>query len=278
MNNTLGNALQKAYLSKFVWKGEKRKEGNKYVQDSKLMIDMTEEELQDCYNQCHLMLYNEDPKNLGRYYVLEEIEEQINKCNVELLLRYYEKNSIPRTTLNLNLRKMKANTPEIEDWSTVAISNVTDGLPPEFRNISIEDVFDGCIYCLEAFDKSHLTMNFITKMGLWFTKAEETELKGETNSNVERVRVAKERLHLPQKLFLRFSEKGLSYHEMRAILMLPKKQRYDAMTTEQLTVLRDKILPRLQRQIDWHISGWKNLMKQIKMVAEEKGFTINDPN
>ena len=33
-------------------------------------------------------------------------------------------------------------------------------------------------------------------MGLWFTKAEENELKGYGNSNADRLRMAKERLHL----------------------------------------------------------------------------------
>ena len=42
------------------------------------------------------------------------------------------------------------------------------------------------------------------------------------NSNAERLKIAKEKLHLPEKLNLKFSEKGLSYHEMRAILILPK--------------------------------------------------------
>lgn len=119
-------------------------------------------------------------------------------------------------------------------------------------------------------------MTFITKMGLWFTKAEESELKGETNSNAERLRIAKERLHLPAKLILKFSEKGLSFHEMRAILTLPKKQLYSNMTTEQLVSLRDKILPRLQKEIDGHIYSWKRLMKQIELVAVNKGIDLDD--
>lgn len=124
-----------------------------------------------------------------------------------------------------------------------------------------------------AFNKQHLTMTFITKMGLWFTKAEENELKG--NSNADRLRIAKEKLHLPEKLNLKFSEKGLSYHEMRAILILPKKQKYSDMTTEQLTTLRNKVLLRFQREVDGHIYSWRKLQKQIELVARNRGIVLN---
>ena len=50
MNNVLGDALQKAMNSKkndfstFIWKGEKRKEGDKYVQESEKIMDMNPKE------------------------------------------------------------------------------------------------------------------------------------------------------------------------------------------------------------------------------------------
>ena len=113
-------------------------------------------------------------------------------------------------------------------------------------------------------------------MGLWFTKSEENELKGPNNSNTERLKTAKERLHLPSKLVLRFSEKGLSYHEMRAMLTLPKKQKYSDMTTEQLLTLRNKVLLRLSREVDSHIFSWNRLKRQIEMVAKSKGINLND--
>ena len=111
-------------------------------------------------------------------------------------------------------------------------------------------------------------------MGLWFTKAEECEFKGLANNNIEKLRLAKERLHLPSSLVLRLSEKGLSYHEMRAMLVLPKKQKYADMSTEQLLTLRNKILLRLQREIDSHIFSWNRLKKQLELVALDKGINL----
>ena len=288
MNNVLGDALQKAIDAKkndysgFVWKGEKRKEGDKYVQESEKIMDMSPERLKECWKHCEKMLRNDDPKHLGRYNVLEEVTSQINKCNIELLLRYFENvyqkrentTSTKRFSLMVSLRQLMSNNTEISDWSIVPISHISENLPDEFRDISIEDVLNGCIDQLGAFNKQHLTMTFITKMGLWFTKAEENELK--CNSNTERLKLAKERLHLPTKLILRFSEKGLSYHEMRAMLTLPKKQKYSDMTTEQLVTLRNKVLLRLSREIDGHIYSWKRLQKQIELVAKSKGIELND--
>lgn len=288
MNTVLGNALQKALDEKnfpsFVWKGVKRKEGKKYVQDSVKIMDMSKEELAKAYRHCLKMLNNDNPKHLGRFNVLEEVNEQINKCNVELLLRYYEnsykrderRGPVSRVTLNMDLRKLKANNMEIEDWTKVPVTEITDDLPEEFHKVNISDLSDGCIYYLGAFNKAHLTMTFIAKFGLWFTKAEENELRGETNSNIERIKIAKSKLHLPEDLVLKFNEKGLSYHEMRSMLALPKKQRYCDMTTEQLVTLRDKVLPRFLREVDNHIANWKRLMKQIELVAKSKGIDINE--
>lgn len=296
MNNVLGDALQKAMNSKkndfssFIWKGEKRKEGDKYVQESEKIMDMDEKRLKECWNHCEKMLRNDDPKHLGRYNVLEEINKEIEKCNVELFLRYLENkylvrdnyNPTPRFKMMIAIKEfIKNSNEEAEsrginlDWKTLSVNHLRDGnFPTEFQDVNISDALEGCIDQLGAFNKQHLTMTFITKMGLWFTKSEENELKG--NSNMEKLKSAKERLNLPSKLVLRFSEKGLSYHEMRAILTLPKKQKYSDMTTEQLVTLRNKVLLRLSKEIDSHIYSWKRLQKQIELVAKSKGINLND--
>ena len=286
--STVGDALQKALdnkkndYSNFIWKGEKRKEGKKFVQESERMIDMSPERLKECWQRCEIMLHNDDPKSLGRYNVLDEVTEQINKCNVELLLRYFENTYQPREntvatkrfSLMVSIRQLMSNNPEIQDWTGISISKIGENIPDEFKDININDVLDGCIDNLGSFQKQHLTMTFITKTGLWFTKAEEAEFK--CANNIERLKLAKERLHLPAELVLRLNEKGLSFKEMRAILTLPKKQKYSDMTTDQLVTLRNKVLLRLSREIDSHIYSWKRLQKQIELVAKSKGINLND--
>ena len=198
------------------------------------------------------------------------------------MLRYFEnsymrnnRQETRREDLYLILRELKNNNPQIEDWSNLPLSKFTSNLPSEFNKVSVDDTVDACLDYLGSLDKSHLTMTFIAKMGLWFTKAEEIELKA--GSNLERLKLAKEKLHLPQRLNLRFSDKGLSYHEMKAMLSLPKRQRYKDMTNEQLSVLRNKILPRYQKEIDTHIYNWNTLKKQIEIVAKQREFTLVKP-
>lgn len=296
MTTVLGDALNKALETKkndyssFIWKGEKKRDAKEYSQDEEKIIDMTPERLKECYNHCKKMLHNDDPKHLGRYNVLEEVSEQINKCNVELFLRYLENSylrrenyiPIPRFKMMLAIRDFISNSEQeaekegIElNWNEISINNLNGGdFPAEFLSVNISDALDGCIDNLGTFNKQRLTMTFITKMGLWFTKSEENELKGA--SNIERLKIAKDKLHLPDKLNLRISEKGLSYHEMRSMLILPKKQKYSDMTTEQLVTLRNKVLLRYQREVDSHIYSWKKLQKQLELVARHKGINLND--
>lgn len=295
-NNVLGDALQKAFdakrndYSSFVWKGEKKKVGDKYVQNSEKISEMTPERLKECWKHCEKMLKSDDPKHLGRYNVLDEINDNINRCNVELFLRYLENSYMkrehyiptPRFKLMIAVKEFILNSErEAEskgmtlDWKKISINYLNgEEFPPEFQSINIADVLDGCIDKLGAFNKQHLTMTFITKMGLWFNKAEENEFKGISNS--DRLKIVKDKLHLPTKLILKFNEKGLSYHEMRAMLTLPKKQKYSDMTTEQLLTLRNKVLLRLSREIDGHIFSWRRLQKQIELVAKSKGIDLND--
>lgn len=296
MTTVLGDALNKALETKkndyssFIWKGEKKRDAKEYSQDEEKIIDMTPERLKECYNHCKKMLHNDDPKHLGRYNVLEEVSEQINKCNVELFLRYLENSYLrrenyiptPRFKMMLAIRDFISNSEQeaekegIElNWNEISINNLNGGdFPAEFLSVNISDALDGCIDNLGTFNKQRLTMTFITKMGLWFTKSEENELKGA--SNIERLKIAKDKLHLPDKLNLRISEKGLSYHEMRSMLILPKKQKYSDMTTEQLVTLRNKVLLRYQREVDSHIYSWKKLQKQLELVARHKGINLND--
>ena len=298
MSTVIADALQKALDNKkndystFIWKGEKVKEGNVYVQKSEKINEMSPERLKECWQHCEKMLRNDDPKHLGRYNVLSEVIKEINKCNVELFLRYLENKYLirenyiptPRYKMNLAIREFIYNSEQEAEkngitlnWNNLSVNYLgKEEFPPEFADISIANALEGSIDNLGVFNKQHLTMTFLTKMGLWFTKAEENELKTGNNSNIERLRLAKEKLHLPAKLVLRFSEKGLSYHEMRAMLTLPKKQKYSDMTTEQLVTLRNKVLLRLSKEIDGHIFSWNRLKKQIELIARVKNVDLHD--
>lgn len=288
--SAIKEALEKAYKEKkdnyintLEWKGEKTYDENKnVVQNSKLLIDMDKEELQKCLDHCNKMLYSTNPKHFGRYKVLEEINKQINNCNVELFLRYCEnsymndpnREDVKRRDLWITLRQLMQKYPEIEDWSKIPMSKVAEYTPSEFKDLTVTDVLNGCIDYLGALDKSHLTLSFILRMGVWLTKAEEKEFSGIPKP--ERLEMIKSKLKLPASANIKYSDKGLSLQELKSIISLPKKQKYSDMTTDQLKVLRNKILMRLQNTIDSHIFNWKRLINQILLVAKHKNITLDD--
>ena len=75
-------------INSFIWKGEKREVDGKFVQDEKRLVDCTLEELQRNYDYCKQMLYNENKQKPGRYVLISIIDDQIQRCNCELFLRW----------------------------------------------------------------------------------------------------------------------------------------------------------------------------------------------
>ena len=91
MNTILGDALNEALkqkktdYSEFKWKGPKVRNGDKYTQESVRLIDATPAQLISYYQHCEKMLYNEDPKNLGRYNVFEQVKEEMHSVILNYL-------------------------------------------------------------------------------------------------------------------------------------------------------------------------------------------------
>lgn len=297
METVLGEALKAAYSSKnndiksFIWKGPKKEVAGMKVQTEIKLIDATPEQLQEFYAHCISMLYSKDKTNPGRFTLKDIVNEQISKCNTELFLRWMENKYQPETTRAkypryLIFKDIKAlldnniDTFPKEQWATTAISAVMDHVPEEFRDVTIENVLDGCLYRLGIFDRRHLSLNFITKLGVWFTPAEIKDLtiKDEsTGKNRDRLDVIKERLRLTPSTNIRVNNKGLSYTELRAMLTL-KSKIYSDLTTDQLVSLRNKVLFRFEDEIDYHISQWQERLRQIKLVAEERGISLETNN
>ena len=167
-----------------------------------------------------------------------------------------------------------------DQWKIAKVSEAMDNIPEEFRDVTIENVLDGCLDTLGTFDKRHLSLNFLTKLGVWFTPAELKDLtvKDEvTGKNKDRIKVIIERLRLNPNTQIKVSSKGLSYAELRSMLTL-KVKKYSDLTTEQLLTLRNKVLFRFENEIDYHISQWEERIKQLEMVANSKGFSLLSKN
>ena len=273
-------------IKSFVWKLAKKSDR---TQEEILLVDATSEQLNSFYNHCLSMLYSKDKNNPGRYTLLDLIKEQKKKCTVELFLRQLDRGTIteggepyPRNLWLQDVRAYMAQHRDvfpIGELNTIPVSQLVGGLKPEYRRITIEEAIDGCLDQLGVINTKHITFNFILNMGIFFTPAELHELE-EKDSNGKirsRLEVLKERLRINPAVRLSVKPSGLNYSEFRAMVQL-KSTKYSLLSTDQLTILEKKILPRLEKEIDYHISQWNERIDQIRKVAEYKGITLEEPD
>ena len=271
-------------VKSFVWKLARNKQTGE--QEEIKLIDATEEQLKQFYNHCNSMLYSTDKFNPGRYTLLSVIEEQRRKCNVEIFLRKLESGSIcannqpyPRHLYIQDIRSFM-NTHKSEfpanELKNISIAACTGGLPREFERISIEEVLDGGLDQLGFLDNKHITFSFILNMGVYLTPSEmkefdEKDKDGNTRSKLE---VIKERLNIKSTVRLTVKPTGLNFNELRAMVTL-KPKKYSELTTDQLTVLRNKVLFRLENEVMYHIEQWEERLNQIKKVAAHRNISLD---
>lgn len=291
----LGDKLTEAFETKandvnsFIWLGPKRKTSAGLVQDEIKLMEASGEQLQQFYDQCASMLYNKDKVTPGRYELLKLIGEQRQKCNTELFLRWLENKYQPNTPdvrkpyprflylqdINTCLRQNEDALPRSE-YKTTPINVITKGIPEEFRDITISNVLEGCADSLGVFDRSHLSRKFILQLGVWLTSKELADLteKDAQGKVRDRLEVIKERHGLKSNVPLRSDHRGLHYSELRAMLNLKSNKKYSELTTEQLCILRDKVLFRFEEKVEFHITQWKERMRQLELVAEAKDVPL----
>ena len=273
-------------MENFIWKFPKKEVNGKVVQEEIKLLDATPEQLRTFYNHCQSMLYNTDSKrNPGRYHLKEIVNEQRHKCNVELYIRYVEgkyknvnnRKAYPRYLYLQDLKTLLSNHGiSSSDYKNITVEGVMSSVPEEFRDVTVADVVDGCLDILGFFDRSHISLNFIADLGLWPTKLEKKELEEidpKTGKNRDWITVIKERHNLREELALKVTPIGLTYSELRAMFNL-KSKKYSELTTDQLILLRNKVLFRFEQKIDLHISQWEDRIRQIKLVAEARGIDL----
>ena len=279
----LGDKLQEALdikkedINSYVWKGP-RING---VQEEFKLIAADYDTLKKWYNRCITMLNNTDVHTPGRLVLVNIIDDQIARCRAELLMRWLRKEKQYTNIKCLqDLRQIIANNKEIltpETIKTYPICEVMSGLPIEFQTVSVGKVLDACMDLLGVFDCSHVTRNFIVKMGLWFTPQElQNELcqrDPNTGKPRNRLEVVREILKVDPAIRLRISETGLTFNEFKAIFNI-QKDKYSSYSSEQLNVLANKILYRLQNQCEEQAKQWQDKANEIAKVANIKGWDV----
>lgn len=280
-------------VESYVWKGPKEIVDGEKVQEEIRLMDATEAQLNRFYKHCKSMLYSEDKNNPGRFPLLQIIKAQREKCNAELFLRFLEnsytpdgyenknRSKISRFTYLQSIRECLANNKEAlpnSMWKTTPIIVITSGVPEEFETLSIDTVLSACLDALGVFDRKHITLNFLAKFGVWFTQQEMKDLTEYTKDGEirNRIDVIKERLNIKPSIKLHIDSKSpLNYTELRSMLNLRTKK-YSDLTTDQLLVLRNKILFKLEDEVMFHISQWEDRIRMLLKVARAKGIILDE--
>ena len=269
-------------INNYVWKGPKVNG----VQEEIKLVDADFYQLQKFYNHCNEMLYNKDSKYPGRITLLGIVQDQIQRCRAELLIRWLRSEKQYTTTNCLeDLRTIISNNKNelTQDViKTYPIGNIMNGLPIEFERVPVSLVLDACLDSLGVLDNSHLTLNFIVKMGLWFTPQEMQKpisegglykKDPETGKAVNRLEVVTKELRLNPSISLRIDNTGLSYAEFRSMCRL-KRDKYANLTSDQLRLLSNKVLYRFQDQCEMQAKQWQDKIEEILKVAESKGWDV----
>ena len=274
-------------INSSIWKGPKENIDGQKIQREIRLVDATDDQLKGFFDHCISMLYSNDSVNPGRFVLIERIQEDREKCNTELYLRYLENTylSDPSRARYLrfqylqDMRKwLSRNTAEIPQSSyyDTPISAIIDNVPDEFARLSIGMVMDGCLDNLGRNLKKPITLNFILSLGVWFDADEIKDLSEKdpvTGKMKNRLDVVRERLQLKNNVSLKIDPNGLNYNELRAMLKL-RSCRFSDLTTDQLLVLRNKVLFRLEDSCAENAEIWIEKIKEILKTAEARNLDL----
>ena len=257
-------------VNRWIWKTSSGKEIR--------MMDMNAEELQHSYNHVLEMLNNKDPYHPGVQRKRDQVRKMWDYANTELLLRHI--------LYDCNVEGLKTNK-DLLDYISAhkKASNVTNsdyvctiftGLDERYNKITIDYLLSACLDALPAFNKKLIPDKFILSLGIWLTEQEKKDLTDyDTNGRFRnRKDVIKERLFLNSSVDIRFNSKGLTYSEFRALLRLENRPKFSTMTTEVITLLRDKVLLLLDQDLEYHIQKWSILKEKLEIIASTKGIQL----
>lgn len=278
MCTEFGEKLQNAInsLNSYVWVN---KDGSTVK-----MMDMPADVLQKSARHCFEMLYNDNSWNVGRVVVRKNIHNIISACNTELFVRYLLHESgldafKTRKDLLDCINQYRAGSES--DITDLSISEIFNGLPPEFEKITIRSLMDACFDKLGVFNNKIINDKFLYYQGIWLTPQEKVDLTEKDENGVMRDRkeVICERLSLPLKnpKQLRFNQTGLSYTEFRSIIQMPPMAKISSLPSTTLLTLRDKVLLLLDNDLDHHINKWTKLLKNCMEVAKERHIPLELP-
>ena len=243
------------------------------------IIDMDAEQLQKAYTHTLDMLFRKSDYKFGKYEVRKNINKIYTSCNAELFMRYIL-HELPVQLFKTNADILsfinsfkEANGVTNDDSVTTMFSN----LPKEFETLTIGNLLNACLDCLEPINRRLISNEFIMSLGIWLTDDEKKDLTEFDNNGKLRpwLQVMKERLFIDGGFF-RVVPTGLSYNELRSLLNLESRAKVSSVPSATLKLLRDKVLLLLDNDLEYHINKWKDLKSKIENVAVYKGWELKN--
>lgn len=243
------------------------------------IIDMDAEQLQKAYTHTLDMLFRKSDYKFGKYEVRKNINKIYTSCNAELFMRYIL-HELPVQLFKTNADILsfinsfkEANGVTNDDSVTTMFSN----LPKEFETLTIGNLLNACLDCLEPINRRLISNEFIMSLGIWLTDDEKKDLTEFDNNGKLRpwLQVMKERLFIDGGFF-RVVPTGLSYNELRSLLNLESRAKVSSVPSTTLKLLRDKVLLLLDNDLEYHINKWKDLKSKIENVAVYKGWELKN--
>jgi hypothetical protein len=138
-------------------------------------------------------------------------------------------------------------------------------------------VIDGCMENLGVLKNKNLTVNFIVNYGVWIRKDDTAMLDNHyPGINSIKTKIINY-LSWPPNTKVRISPKGLTLNQIRFIASV-KDTKFNKMTTDQLTLLRNRILIDIEDHLKKKATFWSRKINEIKAVAEKREITLSTPS
>lgn len=280
-------------INSYEWKDRRVTNDRNEKQISIKLITMDNDQLQSCYNICKDMLYNSDPKLPGRMIVINNIEQQKEKCVAERCLRWFMQlqNSDQKyiyPTAEAVMTDLRSWAKEFNADDNTMLKEFLE-IPPEYKNVRVTTLEQACRDALGAFDHSKISFSFIYDLGIYLTQEELREIDDDLrnagkNPDDYTLQMKIDR-HVKVPLGIRDAEikinpHGLTLTEFHDMINMKhykgyRMVKYSNLSTSQLVTLSTKVLYALEEKIKFQARGWKERMAQIEEVANHLGYKLN---
>lgn len=228
------------------------------------LIDATDDQLNQFIVHCDVMLNNEDDNKPGRYMVKAKLDDLKNKLGSEIFLKEIEANGITRSSIieAVNDGGYSSDSPA---------GDIFNNISPEFKSIPVSYIIQAASQQAGIPYFKQFTKALFYKAGVWVGRDELKTLQ-RNYQQMKTVPAIREELQLPANVMIGINpETGLSLKEMKLALTLRgNNTRFHEFELEDLSIIKNKLLPIVYDTIMTHIEQWLNRRKKIQEVIIQR--------